>query len=473
MRINKRFPQFLALMLLLLLGSGCSARFAFADTAKGSAKAQPADDPQAELAYAEEVIKKDPNSDRAHYSRGYALFKLERFREASMAFQEAIRINPRHENAHILLGETYSRLDQFEAALSEFDNAIKINPKDVAYRCFRDALAGYVKLRKTQNATYQPAVATDADDEYATSVYEGMFSEALVHHDFDLIDKAANEARASKDRIPGGHWKLQLIYNGVDHPYISSSDYEWNQHIELLKQWAAQKPGSQTANMALATCYTKFAWDARGNGYAKEVSDNKWQLFNERMKLAKEVVLAAKTEPLCPKWYVVMNEIAITKGWDKESFDKLFNEAVQHEPEWYEYYRQKATYLLPRWHGEPGELDAFVNSFAVNGSRKDSAMLYFLLTEHVGAVDPEEAKKTVAHYEVLKQGYFDLRKAYGVNARDTAWVFNKALQANDVALAKEVFPEFKGSVPDGGARVTKEMFDELVKQYAEQQKKTP
>ena len=463
MHINTRF---LAILALSLLFSGCASGIAFAD----AATLQDPDDPQADIAKAEQVLKEDPNSYRAWYHRGYALFKLGRFNEASTAFKESIRLNPKHELAYVMLGHSYSRLDQFDDARVAFDEAIKLNAKDLDYRRFRDSLSAYVKLRKDQNAALQPVLAAEGDNDYAASVYTGIFSEALVHHDFDLIERAANEARASKEKVGGGRWKLQLIYDGVNHPYISSSDYEWNQHIELLQQWAREKPNSATANVALADCYNGFGWRARGTGFSNTVSGRNWQLYRERLKLAQAVLLAAKSQRVCPKWYAVMQAIAIAQGWDNESYENLFNESVQYEPTWYEYYKQKAMYLLPRWHGQPGELDAYVNRLAVDQNRKDSPILYFLVTEAVGSLDVEVGQKPAAHYEVLKQGYFDLRKLYGVSSRDTDWVFSKAVQANDVDLAKEMLPNVKGTSSAVGSRVTKEMFDELAKKYAEQQK---
>jgi len=56
----------------------------------------------------------------------------------------------------------------------------------------------------------------------------------------------------SKEKVSGGYWKLQKIYLGLQEPFTATSDYEWKQHIELLKEWAAAKPNSLTAKVALA-----------------------------------------------------------------------------------------------------------------------------------------------------------------------------------------------------------------------------
>ena len=57
---------------------------------------------------------------------------------------------------------------------------------------------------------------------------------------------------------------------------------------------------------------------------------------------------------------VVGSATSLAQGWDREAYEQLFAEAVQYEPTWYEYYTNKVVYLLPRWHGQPGEMQTYV-----------------------------------------------------------------------------------------------------------------
>ena len=136
-------------------------------------------------------------------------------------------------------------------------------------------------------------------------------------------------------------------------PY-AASDNVWNYHIGLLRQWTEQKPESITAKVALASSYIAFGWHARGGGFANTVSPEGGRLFSERLSRGKDILMSVDRSQVCPNWYSEMQKIALGQGWDKESYENLFREAVAYEPTWYEYYKQKAFVLLPRWLGQSG-----------------------------------------------------------------------------------------------------------------------
>jgi hypothetical protein len=325
----------------------------------------------------------------------------------------------------------------------------------------KDASVAYAQLKKNGTAIPKLVPIKGMPHEYTRGVYSGILYEALVHRDFELIERAAGEARTSKEKLPGGVWKLQLIYAGLDQPYSPHSDSEWKQHLALLEQWTAAKPNSITAKVALASCENHFAWNARGTGYANAVSDENAELFEERLKETEKILWSVNGEKTCPVWYSVMQQVALAEGWDRESYESLFADSIALEPTFYDFYRQKLIYLLPQWHGAPGELEAYMNSFAVKQDKADSAMLHFMLNESLGSFEPTERDKPSAYYSVLKQGYLDLRKAYGVTERDQNWIFHKAMATNDRAFAEQLFPE----VQDSGLplRVDKQMFEAAVK----------
>jgi len=76
-------------------------------------------------------------------------------------------------------------------------------------------------------------------------------------------------------------------------------------------------------------------------------------------EVGKAVQLAAGLKAKCPHWYVVLQSVARTQGWEKAHVRALFEKAVSFEPDYYHYYREYALYLLPKWYGEEGEAEAF------------------------------------------------------------------------------------------------------------------
>jgi tetratricopeptide (TPR) repeat protein len=412
---------------------------------------------------AQKAVKLSPDFAKARYVLGKVFFRMELFDDAITQFREAIRLNPKYDKAYFLMGNAYDLLNKPDQALAALDQAIGLAP-DFEYRRFRDYVAAYVQQKKQ---TALPAIVPvkGQTGDYALAVYSGIFYEALTHRDFDLIDRAADAARVSKEKVSGGYWKLQKLYVGLETPFTATSDYEWKQHLELLKEWVAAKPNSLTAKAALAQSYVQFAWRARGGGFANTVSQENWERFYERLDYAYAVLTTNidRGQQVCPKWYSVMQQIALGQGWDRKTYENLFAQAVR-EPTWYDAYRQKAIYLLPQWHGKPGELEGYVNSFAQNGNGNDSALLYFMLNESAGMFDWNEKQKPAAHYDVLKKGFLELQKTYGANLRDTNWACYKAVLANDRLFARELFTQLKDNA-DLKIWDKKEFFD-AAKQFA-------
>jgi tetratricopeptide (TPR) repeat protein len=408
---------------------------------------------EAALGPAQRAVKLSPNFDKAHHVLGKILFKLGSFSEAITQFQEAIRINPKYDKAYFFLGWSYDLSNKPENARIALDQAVQLKPDDIFYRGLRDFVTAYARQQKDQ--TIPGIVPIEGrTDEYAAVVYGGIFYQALMHRDYNLIDKAADAARASKEKLPGGLWKLHYIYGQLNRPFTYTSDYDWNQHLDLLKQWTREKPNSVTAKVALASGYVAFAWYIRGGGFARTVPAANWKWFYERLARARDILLSV--QPDCPKWYSVMQAIALGQGWDKPSYEKLFKGAVQDEPTWYEYYGQKAVFLLPRWHGGPGEMEAYVNSLAATQDT-DNAIRYFLVNRFVGSYDKYDKFRPVTSYPVFKRGFIELQKTHGATAYDVNWACFKALLSQDRSFARELLSQL--DQPDLQVWGTKQAFD--------------
>lgn len=413
--------------------------------------------PQEALAPVQKAVSLAPDLATAQYVYGKTLFRLERFGEAIQPFQKAIRLKADYAKAYYLMGRAYDLSNNPQAAQAALDKAVQLKPDDSYYHTLRDYVVAYARQK---NQTTLPAIVPieGRSAEYARWIYSGIFSEALLHRDFEFIDKAADQARTSKEKLSGGNWKLSHIYAGLNGPFGASSDYEWNQHLELLKQWTREKPNSRTAKIALAYSYASFAWRARGHEYAHTVSDKNWKLFRERLANARDVLTSAYGEQVCPKWYAVMLQVALGQAWDKETYEKLFTDAVHHEPTWFEYYTHKAIFLLPQWHGDEGALEAYMDGLASRPDKTDSAMVYFMVNEYVGANSLNQKFPVATKYPLLKQGFIDLRKTYGATPRHMNWVAYKAILANDRSFAREIFADLKG---DADLQIwgTQEAFD--------------
>ena len=135
----------------------------------------------------------------------------------------------------------------------------------------------------------------------------------MEQENFLVLDSVAAAERAGRTRFAGGGWKLYAFYSAVETPKVKppATEAEWADTLDRLKRWAAQRPESVTAKVALAYGYLNYAWQARGNGDAASVTAEGGRLMQERLKLAEtELGIDAK----CPEWYYVMLQIGRLKG---------------------------------------------------------------------------------------------------------------------------------------------------------------
>jgi len=106
--------------------------------------------------------------------------------------------------------------------------------------------------------------------------------------------------------------------------------------------------------------HVKYAWDARGSGYADTVTDDGWKSFSERLDIAEESFRKAyeldRDEPVtCTR----MLTVALGKNESRMYMDDWFKRAMAANPDNYDACTKKLYYLEPKWHGSVVDMIAF------------------------------------------------------------------------------------------------------------------
>jgi hypothetical protein len=307
-------------------------------------------------------------------------------------------------------------------------------------------------------------------DVRAAQDYAATAAAMLKKEEFRSLDCVANRARSGKERFPGGQWKLKELYIGVDQPVPSpmhATQPDWKALFSKLDQWVAARPRSITARVALASAYLAYATDARGEGYANTVTENGWKLFGERIAQARRVLQEASALPTkCPEWYVAMLLVAENQDWDAAKKLALFDEAFNFEPGYYYLARVRASHLLPKWAGEPGDTEKFTEEVAdrIGGDKGD--ILYFQIASAnyviCGCQDDPHLS-----WERIQQGFAATEKEYGVSMLNLNRIaFLASDYGNtDPIVAEKVFSRI-GEQWDEETWKTKEAFDYAKRQAA-------
>jgi len=273
--------------------------------------------------------------------------------------------------------------------------------------------------------------------------YQAHIAAMLAKGDFAQLEKEAQQVRANKSRLKGGVWKLYAFYDVVNSPSASSdaSDSDWEAHISGVKKWVAAYPNSATARIALASSYLDYGWAARGSGYSNTVSGSGWNLLRQRTELAKSTLLdAARLKEKCPYWYESMQAVARIEGWPKEDARAVFDEAIAFEPAYYHFYREYATFLLPKWYGKEGEIQAFAEEVSKRLGDPDGSFIYFEIASMLACqCDGEMDSLARMSWPRVKKGYNDLQRLYGTSNLKMNRLAYMSVLSGDKISARDTF----------------------------------
>lgn len=286
-------------------------------------------------------------------------------------------------------------------------------------------------------ATPEPGGDPQENSVEANSL-QGRVAALLLRGDYDQIDRLATKYRSEKTRLPGGGWKLSHLYEGLNAP----DRFRPEDHIARLNVWIAARPQSITPRVALAGVYLKYAWAARGSGWADSVTPEGWRLFAERAAQAKHVLDdAANLKPMCPEWFSKMQNVALAQHWDNDRAAALYAHAAKFEPDYIYFYKSYALYLLPKWEGRQGDVAAFAKKSADTLGGEKGDFIYFQISM---VVLGDESGKDGAGFDWarVQSGYEAQRDLYERNTNfDTNHLALAAWRFHDRTIAQQAFAQ--------------------------------
>ena len=247
---------------------------------------------------------------------------------------------------------------------------------------------------------------TDGEGSFVRTIQTNLIAEK-----FDDLDQLASQLRRDKSRFPGGEWKLRIFYSALDAP--QQTDKDSMDHIAHLERWMKLRPESITARVALATSLHRWAWVARGNGFARTVTPEGWQLFHERMQRAQDILEGSRNLPMCPQWYSEMMTVGLAENWDAARMQETLDRGIQFEPGYFYLYKQYANYLLPKWDGHPGDASAFAKSSADRLGGDSGDILYFQIATELIRQGDGDFPVAQMDWTRIQHGYQALTTQYG------------------------------------------------------------
>jgi hypothetical protein len=267
---------------------------------------------------------------------------------------------------------------------------------------------------------------------------------AFLTQQYDLLERQAENYRATKPRTHSGLWLLTTFDDVLEAMFYELDANNPAYVEEGVNEWLKAYPKSPTARLAFVRLQLAKAWNIRGRGYADTVPEQAWKQFHELVHQAENYLLKNKDiAAVDPNWYVMMFEVATAADWERPRFDKLLDEAYAAAPEFYNVHFAAATYLLPKWHGDAAELEKFANR-SVEATRAIEgeslyARIYWYAAQSQYCEFNLVARSRVS-WEHMKAGFEDVMKRY-----PDQWNLNNytlfACEAGDWKKVRELMPK--------------------------------
>ncbi len=159
----------------------------------------------------------------------------------------------------------------------------------------------------------------------------------------------------------------------------------------LADELADRFPNASAALYVKGVVYVKWAWEARGGGFADTVTPKGWTDYAARLDGAAAALTHAwEVDPADPDPPTEM--LTVELGRDQSGpaeMDRWFGRAMAADPDDYAACTNKLYYLTPRWHGSEEQMLAFGRECLVGGNWQARLPLV-LVDAHVSLADASD-----------------------------------------------------------------------------------
>jgi WD40 repeat protein len=259
--------------------------------------------------------------------------------------------------------------------------------------------------------------------------------------DFDALETEFGAYRSRRVFVPTSDDALATAYETLFAPAAAQrTDLAWKSHFNMIDEWIKAKPTSVTPRIVQAGSLVKHAWEARGSGFAHTVTEKGFALFHERLQAARDALeKAIKLDPNDPEIYELVVHIGQGGLYSRKEVDQAVEKCRALAPDYAPLYTTMAVYLLPRWHGEPGELEKWVDSVTEAGTPLGDS-LYARVAATVLRFERDGfGSRAESEYARIKNGFDVLTERFP----ESTWVASQrayfASMHHDLATAQEAF----------------------------------
>jgi rhomboid protease GluP len=254
---------------------------------------------------------------------------------------------------------------------------------------------------------------------------------------------------------PDGSSSLAAVYSGLSRLF-SYSRLSAEEELSHLAAWRRALPGSAEPELVEALLYRDWAWAARGNGAAADVTRQAWAAFAYRSEMAAASLEDAHAlASFNPHWYVLSLDVGLDQSSDTARLRLVFDEGARRFSSYSPLYRAMLRILMPRWLGSYQQVDSFIVDVAhlrpdwhINPYDGDLALYAHLYWMYAGLEGDEINifSETPARWNLMHVGFDRLRKLYPRSDYVLNGFARMACVAGDQSTYTQLRPLLEGHV---------------------------
>ena len=205
--------------------------------------------------------------------------------------------------------------------------------------------------------------------------------------------------------------------------------------INVLEQWLNDEPNSADAQLCYGARLVQWSWEARGYGMGKQISQEKWELFFERLAITRDILTqCAETMPEDPTPWAYLIMVSTWDSDEQDVRDHYYQQAIDRDPTNWAAHMHMVIALSEKWGGDNEEMIAFAekaSNDAPDGSDLPAILIkaYIENWKYLNLFDkkPEEAKQFLLSREVQEKAALAYVRSVGSenHAQSSVSVFTR------------------------------------------------
>jgi hypothetical protein len=285
------------------------------------------------------------------------------------------------------------------------------------------------------------------DGRMDSNQFKAAVRQHFARNDFETLEILAEELRQSRERFADGSWLSAAYFNAFDLPADASPE-RYEKFEQRLAEWDRARPGSLVRLLVQAGFHIDRAWQARGEGYAPNVTAEGWHGLKRELQTARQLLESHPAAKTYPEYFARMQTIALGQGWPKEEYFRLFSEATTREPDYYDFYFKAAHFLSPKWRGVKGEWQEFAEQQRhQRGAGGAGDALYARIVWSMKGNHSDVFRDSSISWETIAAGFDHMLREYP-NSRYLKNAYAKfAWRARDRARLRKLLAEIRND-PD-------------------------